>query len=72
MNKFICFALTEPDIGSDASSIETTAEKVSGGYILKGKKKWIGNATIADYLIIWAKNVSEGNRIQAFVATKGS
>ena len=72
MDRFICFGLTEPDFGSDASSLQTTATKVEGGYLLNGQKRWIGNAPFADYIIIWARNEDDGNRVQAFVATKGS
>jgi alkylation response protein AidB-like acyl-CoA dehydrogenase len=55
--------LTEPNYGSDATSLKTSAKKVEGGYILNGEKKWIGNATLADNLIIWARNEDEGNKI---------
>ena len=72
LKKFSCFGLTEPDNGSDATGMTTTARKVEGGYILNGKKRWPGNAALADYSIIWAKNVSDGNKIQAFVVEKGS
>ena len=68
MNKLICFGMTEPDYGSDASGLKTTAKKVDGGYTLTGEKRWIGNATQADYAIIWARNVDENNKVQAFVA----
>jgi len=60
--KFYCFGLTEPQNGSDASDLQTTATKVEGGYLLNGKKRWIGNATFSD-VIIWSKNPSDGNRI---------
>lgn len=72
MKKHISFGLTEPTHGSDASDLLTTAKKVEGGYILNGKKRWIGNATFAEYIIIWAKNVDEGNKIQGFIVEKGS
>lgn len=35
-------------------------------------KRWIGNATFADYIIIWARNEEEGNKVQGFVVQKGS
>lgn len=63
MDKFICFGLTEPSFGSDATSLQTTAKKVEGGYVLNGNKRWIGNATFAEYIVIWAKNLDDGNRI---------
>ena len=50
-----CFALTEPDHGSDAGGIKTRAEKVAGGYRLSGTKTWITNAPVADLAIVWAK-----------------
>jgi alkylation response protein AidB-like acyl-CoA dehydrogenase len=72
MDKFICFGLSEPNNGSDATGLQTTATKVEGGYLLNGQKRWIGNATFADYICVWAKNPSEGNNIQCFLVTKGS
>ena len=35
-------------------------------------KRWIGNATFADYIIVWARNAEEGNKVQGFVVQKGS
>jgi glutaryl-CoA dehydrogenase len=67
-----CFGLTEPDAGSDPSSLRTTARKVDGGYILNGSKTWITNSCIADVLIVWAK--TEDGFIRGFVVdreTKG-
>ena len=52
--KFISFGLTEPLKGSEAVNIDTTASKVEGGYLINGKKRWIGNSTFADYIIVWA------------------
>lgn len=69
--KIICFGLTEPDNGSDATGLKTSARKVDGGYILNGQKRWIGNATLGD-TIVWARNEDDGGRIQAFVVEKGS
>jgi len=70
-DKILCFGLTEPDNGSDASQLKTTATKVEGGWLLNGRKRWIGNATFGD-VIVWARNPSDGNRVQAFVVEKGS
>jgi alkylation response protein AidB-like acyl-CoA dehydrogenase len=50
-----CYALTEPEAGSDAASIQTKAEKAIGGYMLNGEKIWITNGGIADLAIIFAK-----------------
>ncbi|KAK8928454.1 Acyl-coenzyme A oxidase 4, peroxisomal [Platanthera zijinensis] len=70
-NTVACWALTEPDYGSDASSLSTTATKVNGGWILEGQKRWIGNSTFADVLIIFARNTST-NLINGFIVRKGS
>lgn len=64
-----CWGLTEPDYGSDASSLKTTATKVTGGWILEGQKRWIGNSTFADVLVIFARNTST-NQINAFIVKK--
>lgn len=72
LRKQSCFCLTEPEIGSDATGLTTTARKVEGGYILNGKKRWQGNGDKADYFIIWAKNASDNNKLQGFVAERGA
>ncbi|GFY95789.1 acyl-CoA oxidase 4 [Actinidia rufa] len=64
-----CWGLTEPGYGSDASSLETIATKVAGGWILDGQKRWIGNSTFADVLIIFARNTTT-NQINAFIVKK--
>ena len=69
--KIFCFGLTEPENGSDASGLRTTARIVEGGWVLNGNKRWIGNATMGD-VIVWARNEDDGGRIQAFVVEKGS
>jgi glutaryl-CoA dehydrogenase len=51
-----CFGLTEPDAGSDPSSMRTRATKVDGGWKLSGSKTWISNAPIADVCLVWAKD----------------
>ncbi|KAJ7558445.1 hypothetical protein O6H91_04G039600 [Diphasiastrum complanatum] len=66
-----CWALTEPDYGSDASSLSTTATKVKGGWLLNGQKRWIGNSTFADVAVIFARNTST-NQINGFIVNKGS
>ena len=50
-----CFGLTEPDHGSDPSSMVTNAKPVDGGFILNGAKMWITNSPIADLAVVWAK-----------------
>ena len=60
-----CFGLTEPDSGSDASTMSTKAIKDGNNYILNGGKTWISNSPMADVFVIWAKN--EENKINGFV-----
>lgn len=74
LKKILAFGLSEPKYGSDATSMESFAVKAKDGrdgYILNGEKYWIGNGTFADYIIVWAKNRDDGNRIQAFIVEKG-
>ena len=49
------FALTEPTTGSDAAAIETSAEKVEGGYSISGHKQWVTNGRIAGTTILFAR-----------------
>ncbi|MDQ2717930.1 MAG: acyl-CoA dehydrogenase family protein, partial [Chloroflexota bacterium] len=62
-------ALTEPNAGSDAMGIQTTARQTDGGYLLNGTKVFITNGPIADLLIVYAKTRPEaGSRgITAFI-----
>ncbi|CAN6581461.1 hypothetical protein ACFX13_033673 [Malus domestica] len=66
-----CWGLTEPDYGSDASALRTTATKVEGGWILEGQKRWIGNSTFADVLVIFARNTTT-NQINGFIIKKNA
>ena len=66
-----CFGLTEPDAGSDPSSMTTRAEKIDGGYRLTGSKMWISNAPIADVFVVWAKSAGHGGQIKGFILEKG-
>jgi butyryl-CoA dehydrogenase len=50
-----CFGLTEPDAGSDAANISTSAKKVGSGWILNGNKMWISNGGVAKLAIIFAQ-----------------
>jgi glutaryl-CoA dehydrogenase len=60
------FALTEPDHGSDANLLETTAR----GLTLNGRKRWIGNASFADVIVVWARG--EDDRVGAYLVEKGA
>ncbi len=56
-----CFGLTEPDSGSDPSSMRTTARTdVSGDWILNGAKMWITNGSVADVAVVWATTDPDG------------
>ena len=69
-DKVCAFALTEPDNGSDAGHIKTIAKKVEGGYLITGQKRWISIADIASFILVWAKNEAEENKIQSFLIEK--
>jgi len=65
-------ATTEPDAGSDAASIQTTARRVDGGYVLDGQKTWISNGGVAELYVVFA-TVERGSRhrgITAFLVHK--
>jgi alkylation response protein AidB-like acyl-CoA dehydrogenase len=53
-----CFGLTEPEQGSDPSSMSTAAEREDEGYVLNGAKTWITNSPIADVAVVWARDRS--------------
>ncbi len=59
-----CFGLTEPDSGSDPSSMRTTARRDGSDWILNGTKMWISNGSVADVAVVWART-EDG--IQGFV-----
>ena len=64
------FGLTEPDAGSDvARGLRTTARRDGDTWVLNGQKKWIGNASFADLIIIWARD-EETDRVLGFVVEK--
>ncbi|MEM0089156.1 MAG: acyl-CoA dehydrogenase [Archaeoglobaceae archaeon] len=66
-----CFGMTEPNVGSDPASMETTARKDGDDWILNGTKTWISEAEIADIAIVWARDVSDG-KIKGFVVERGT
>jgi glutaryl-CoA dehydrogenase len=65
--KIGCFGLTEPDVGSGvARGLTTTCRRDGDAWVLNGEKKWIGNATFADVVIIWARDIAD-NRVKGFI-----
>jgi acyl-CoA dehydrogenase len=68
--KIAAFALTEPASGSDVASMETTAEKADGGFVVEGAKTYISNGGIADFYVLFARTgEAPGSRgISSFIA----
>ena len=70
-----CLALTEPDAGSEASNVQTTARRDGGDYVLDGRKCYITNAPIADLFTVIARTdaASHGSAgLSAFVVERGT
>ena len=70
LEKIGAFALTEPDHGSDAVALETSARREGGEYVIEGAKRWIGNGTIADVIVVWARG--EDRQVGGFLVEKGT
>ena len=69
LEKIGAFGLTEPEHGSDAVGLETSARRDGDSFVLNGRKKWIGNGSIADYVIIWARG--EDGAVGGYVVETG-
>ena len=70
LEKIGAFGLTEPEVGSGvAGGLTTTARRDGAEWVLSGQKKWIGNATFADYIIIWARDLADG-QVKGFVVER--
>ncbi len=66
------FGLTEPEVGSGiAGGLATTARRDGDEWVLEGQKKWIGNASFADLVVIWARDI-EDEQVKGFVVEKGT
>jgi glutaryl-CoA dehydrogenase len=64
------FGLTEPHGGSDvAGGLETTARRDGDDWVLDGAKRWIGNGTFADLVVVWARDVADDS-VKGFVVEK--
>ncbi len=64
-----CFGLTEPDFGSDAAGMTTSARRDGDSYVLNGAKMWITNGSIADIAVVWAK-AEDG--VRGFLVERGT
>jgi glutaryl-CoA dehydrogenase len=64
-----CFGLTEPDHGSDPSSMTTKAIRNENQWVLSGSKMWITNGSVADIAVVWAQT-EEG--IRGFLVPRGA
>jgi len=66
------FGLTEPLAGSDtAKGLRTTATRTGDTWVLNGAKRWIGNATFADVVVVWAKDTAD-DQVKGFLVRKGT
>src|SRR5213083_162488 len=64
-----CFGLTEPDSGSDPSSMSTSARRDGGSFVLNGTKMWITNGGIADLAVVWART---DDGVRGFLVPRGT
>jgi glutaryl-CoA dehydrogenase len=72
LRKVGCFALTEPHGGSDvALGLETTARRDGDEWVIDGAKRWIGNGTFADLVVVFARDVAD-DQVKTFVVEKGA
>jgi glutaryl-CoA dehydrogenase len=65
------FALTEPRHGSDSVKLETAARREGDEWVINGAKRWIGNGSTADVVVMWARDV-EDNHVKGFLIEKGT
>jgi glutaryl-CoA dehydrogenase len=71
VNKIGAFGLTEPLHGSDSVALESTARRDGADWVIDGEKRWIGNGSIADVLVVWARDVEDGT-VKGFLVDKGT
>ncbi len=70
--KIGAFGLTEPDVGSGvARGLKTVARRDGDSWVLNGAKRWIGNGTFADVVVIWARDEAD-DQVKAFLVEKGT
>ena len=71
LGKIGAFALTEPTHGSDSVALETTAHRDGDTWTINGAKKWIGNGSIADVIVVWARDVAD-RQVKGFLVEQGT
>ena len=71
LNKIGAFALTEPTHGSDSVALETTARRDGDTWTINGAKKWIGNGSIADVVVVWARDEAD-RQVKGFLVEMGT
>jgi glutaryl-CoA dehydrogenase len=72
LKKIGAFGLTEPLGGSDvAGGTRTTARREGGNWILNGAKRWIGNATFSDWVVIYARDLAD-DQVKGFLVDTGT
>src|ERR1700730_1739650 len=72
--KLACYGLTEPDAGSDVASMQSTARRSVGNYVLNGQKIWVSDADTADFLLVFAKTDSKAGArgVSAFMLDRAA
>jgi glutaryl-CoA dehydrogenase len=65
------FALTEPAHGSDSVALETRARREGDEYVIDGAKRWIGNGSVADVIVVWARD-EEDRQVKGFLVERGT
>jgi len=66
--KTTCFALTEPDAGSDANFLQTSAEQDGDGWVINGEKSWISNGPYADFAMVFARTGGDPGDVSGITA----
>ena len=68
LEKLGAFALTEPDHGSDSVALETTARREGDHFVIDGAKRWIGNGSLADVVVVWARG--DDGKVSGFLVER--
>jgi alkylation response protein AidB-like acyl-CoA dehydrogenase len=67
-----CFALTEPEVGSNPAAMQTVAVDDGDAFVLRGAKRWVTNAGIADVALVWARLRQAGDEVRGFLVPTGA